>query len=235
MKNTETKNTVKYVVVRVAIAFLVIVALLTYFSGTIESYLLPHVTVTYDGDGTLKHNLYANAVLEQQYAEDTGESVLRFRFSCDPSLKNYVDTGTVVTIKASVVTHEKAFAYREGAAVIVSRQETEEGFDCTAEVREIALKEDETMPENGDTVVIDTVFESEKFAHIVMKSAIRDNSYVFLVTKDKDGKRYIKRTPVTIIDESDFYAAVDIELEQLPYVLTASKVINDGQRVIVDG
>ena len=98
------------------------------------------------------------------------------------------------------------------------------------------LQDEEKMPQYGDTVVIDTVFESQVFGHILMKSAIqsgKNGNYVYLVTRDENEKRHVYKTPVTIIAESDFYAAVDMDGD-LPIVLTSSKEIHDGQRVIVD-
>ena len=59
------KDTIKSIVIKVAIAFIVIVALLTYFSGTIDNYLLPHVTVTTGSEGTLKYDLHTSATLEK--------------------------------------------------------------------------------------------------------------------------------------------------------------------------
>ena len=235
MSNKETKRNIKAVIVRIAVALLVVIALLTYFSSTIDSYLLPHVTVTYGGEGTLKHSLHTPATLESAVSEKTGETVTRFRFECARELNDFVQMGATVNFKASVEAADDEFVYRDGVAVIVGKRETEEGVECTAELRDMELLSNEEMPVAGDMIVVDTVFETPKYGHVVMKSAIQDGSYVYLVAKEKDDKRYVKLTPVTVIAESDFYAAVELDGDQLPFVLTATKAIGDGQRVIVDG
>ena len=68
-----------------------------------------------------------------------------------------------------------------------------------------------------------------------MKSAIQNGGYIYTVVKAADEKRYVNQVPVTIVDESDFYAAVEMGSENLPIVLTATKELTDGQRVIIDG
>ena len=83
--------------------------------------------------------------------------------------------------------------------------------------------------------MINTEFESQPYRHIVMKSAIQSGSYIYVIVKTADEKRYVNQVPVTIIDESDFYAAVEMSSENLPIVLTATKELTDGQRVIIDG
>lgn len=228
------KASVKSIIIKISIAFILIVALLTYFSGTIDNYLLPHVTIAFVSDGALTHSLYADSILELPSADTTSSTMLRFRFTCDPELNDYVRMGSVVNCKASVEAAENEYVYRDGVAVIVGRRETEDGIECTAELKEMNLQEGEEMPAEGDAIIIDTVFESPRYSHIVMKSAIQNGSYVYLVTKDDSGKRYVVQTPVTILAESDFYAAVDMSGDLLPIVLTASKEIHDGQRVIVD-
>lgn len=229
------KSSIKSIIIKVSIVFLVIVALLTYFSGTIDNYLLPHVTATYGGEGTLKYSLYDTSVLEENMSETSDSTALRFRFTCDKALEIYIRTGSIVDVRASVETAENEYFYRSGTAVIVGRRETEDGIECTAELKEMELQAGEQMPEAGDTVIIDTVFESQIYGHIVMKSAIQNDSYVYLISKTADDKRYVYQTPVTILAESDFYAAVDMNDDMLPIVLTSSKEIHDGQRVIFDG
>lgn len=70
MEKTKVKLTIKSVVIKLSIAFLIIVALLTYFSSTIDNYLLPHVTVTYGGEGTLKYQLNTTSTLEYPKGSD---------------------------------------------------------------------------------------------------------------------------------------------------------------------
>ena len=227
------KKNIKSIVIKVSIAFLVIVALLTYFSGTIDNYLLPHVSITFGGEGTLKYSLHTVSVFEQ-LSNYTDPDALRFRFTCDKSLDVFVRMGSVLTCKAAVETSEHEFALRSGDAVIVGLRETEDGLECTAELKEFDLHEGEEMPAFGDEVIIDNEFESQRYGHILMKSAIQDGGYVYVVIKDKDEKRYVAEVPVTILAESDFYAAVDMDADLLPIVLSCSKEIHDGQRVIVD-
>lgn len=366
MEKQQIKHNIKTIIIKISIAFLVIVALLIYFSGTIDNYLLPHVTVTYSGNGTLKYSLqsistieppksnsyysptaiavgkvavksgmtvnkgdrlvqydeceFANtrdslylSLLRQQNQLDSlysaynsakddasarsawssiqetaiecnmaqsaydsfveqfddegwilsdrsmtvtkvdvkagmtvsvGEPLLsyagdstamRFCFTCDQSVENYIYLGSVIDIKASVEAAKDKYVYRSGIAVITEIKETENGFECTAEIKEMKLREGEKMPAYGSEVIISTEFESQPYDHVVMKSAIQNCGYVYLVRKDADGKRFIAECLVTILAESDFYAAVDMTSEPLPIVLTSSKEIHDGQRVIVDG
>lgn len=227
------KADIKSIVIKVAIAFLVVVALLTYFSGTIDNYLLPHVTVTTGNEGSLKYDLHTASVLEK--SEHEGKPALSFRFQCDRSMETFLQIGTTVYVKASVKVGENQYAYCDGSSFITGIRENEEGFECTAVLDKIELQEGDSMPAAGDAVIIENEFESARYKHVVMKSAIQDNSYVYLVTKGDDGKHYISKTPVTIIAESDFYAAVDMSADSLPIVLTSSKEIHEGQRVIVDG
>ena len=229
------KSSIKSIIIKVSIAFLVIIALLTYFSGTIDNYLLPHVTCTFGGEGTLKYELRTTSVFEPSDSLYADGTELRFRFTCDPSLDPFMRTGAPVDFKASVQVGKEEYAYRSGTAVIVGRRETEDGIECTAELRSMDLNEGEEMPVFGDTVIIDNTFESRRYPHIVMKSAIQNGSYVYIVTRDDDDKRYVKQTPVTILAESDFYAAVDMDADSLPIVLTTTKEIHDGQRVTLDG
>lgn len=231
---SNTKTNIKSIIIKISIAFLIIVALLTYFSGTIDNYLLPHVTNTFGGEGTLSYSLHTTATIDSHLSEDG--SSLRFNFICDTAPDSFIRMGSLVDFKASIEAEENEFVYRSGTAAVVGKREVEEGIEYTAEIKEIELKDGENMPDYGDTVVIDTVFESQIYGHILMKSAIqsgKNGDYVYLVTKDKDEKRYVYQTPVTIIAESDFYAAVDMDGD-LPIVLTSSKEIHDGQRVIVD-
>ena len=362
----ETKKTVKNIVVRVTVAFLIIIAALTYFSSTIDNILLPHVTVTYGGEGKLSYHLDAESVFEypksREYtaavsipvgevfikdgdtvkkgdrlikydesefvkmrdslyldvlrlenqldglytsynnAEDdaaaqsalgsiseteielnmarisyddflacfddsgcltaqsdmkitavrakagsdvpAGEALfeyapvssnLCFRFSCDKTLDTFVRIGSLVNISVPVENSEGEFRRRSGNATVVEKKETEDGFDCVAQLNEMELADGEKTPSYGDDVIISTDFESQPYKHIVMKSAIQDSGYVYIVTKDADEKRYVSMITVTVIDESDFYAAVEMSADSVPIVLTASKEISDGQRVIVDG
>ncbi|MBQ9679347.1 MAG: hypothetical protein IJV48_01505 [Ruminococcus sp.] len=228
------KSSIKSIIITVSVVFLAIIALLTYFSGTIDNYLLPHVKITYGGEGTLKYSLYDMSVLEQPSADSTHQDSLRFRFNCDKSLDVFVQMGSVVDCRASVQTAENEYVMRDGSAVIVGKRETENGIECTAELKDMELKGNESMPTYGDEIIIDSVFETQRYGHIVMKSAIQNGSYVYVVIKDDADKRYVAEVPVTILAESDFYAAVDMDSDMLPIVLTCSKEIHDGQRVIVD-
>ncbi|MBQ3265474.1 MAG: hypothetical protein IJH07_06825 [Ruminococcus sp.] len=230
------KSNIKSIIIKVTIAFVVVVVLLTYFSGTIENYLLPHVSITFGGEGTLKHDLKTVSVLEPYASAESYDSeAMCFRFTCSKELEQFVRIGSTVDVMASVEAARDEYVYRSGVGVVVRTKETEEGVECTAELKRMELKDGEQMPAVGETVVIDTVFESAQYGHVVMKSAIQDGSYVYLVTKDKDDKRYISKVPVTVVAESDFYAAVEMDAESLPFVLSSTKAIHDGQRVIVDG
>lgn len=229
------KSSIKSIIIKVSIAFLAIIALLTYFSGTIDNYLLPHVTCTFAGEGTLKYDLRTTSVFEPSDSLTADGSELRFRFTCDPSLNAFMQIGASVNVKASVQVGKDEYAYRSGVAVIVGKRETEEGIECTAELKSMELEEGEEMPVFGDMVIIDNTFESQRYRHILMKSAIQNGSYVYVVTEGDDHKRYVKQTPVTILAESDFYAAVDMDADMLPIVLTSTKEIHDGQRVTSDG
>lgn len=228
------KSSIKSIIITVSIVFLAIIALLTYFSGTIDNYLLPHVKVTYAGEGTLKYSLYDMSVLEQPPADSTDQDFPLFRFTCDKSLDSFVQIGSVVDCRASVQAYENEYVMRDGSGIIVEKRETENGIECTAELKEMELKSGENMPAYGSEIIIDTVFETQRYGHIVMKSAIQNDSYIYVVIKDEAEKRYAAEVPVTILAESDFYAAVDMDSEMLPIVLTGSKEIHDGQRVIVD-
>ncbi len=231
---SNTKSSIKSAVIKISIAFLIIVALLTYFSGTIDNYLLPHVSKTFGGEGTLSYSLHTTATIDPLLSSDG--SSLKFNFICDRAPDSFIQMGSLVNFKASVEAKENQYVYRSGTAVVVGKREVEEGIECTAEIKNMDLQDGENMPDYGETVVIDTVFESQVYGHILMKSAIQSGSkgdYVYLVSKDKDEKRYVHQTPVTIIAESDFYVAVDMDGD-LPIVLTSSKEIHDGQRVIVD-
>lgn len=231
---SNTKSNIKSIVIKISIAFLIVVALLTYFSGTIDNYLLPHVTNTYGGEGRLTYSLHTTSTIDPLLSSD--DSSLRFNFICDRAPDNFIQMGSSVDFKTSVEAEENQYVYRSGTAIIVSKREIEEGIECTAEIKDMNLQDEEKMPQYGDTVVIDTVFESQVFGHILMKSAIqsgKNGNYVYLVTRDENEKRHVYKTPVTIIAESDFYAAVDMDGD-LPIVLTSSKEIHDGQRVIVD-
>lgn len=233
------KSSVKSIVIKISIAFLAIIALLTYFSGTIDNYLLPHVTVTYGGEDSLKYQYRGDAVYEQTSFDPTDITGLQFRFTCNRSAHTLVRIGASMEVKAQVEAEENRFVYRDGKATVIGTREVEDGIECTAQMNTLELLEGESVPATGDAVLIDTTFTSQKYAHIVMKTAIRTDSqnidYVYLVTKSDDGKRSITKTTVTILDESDFYAAVDMSDGDLPIVLTSSKEIHEGQRVIVDG
>lgn len=360
------KYTIKSVVIKISIAFLIIIALLTYFSSTIDNYLLPHVTVTYGGEGTLKYSLNTTSILEHpksydysapvsisigeiyvkngsivkkgdklvKYdeneftdmkdnlylsvfriqnqldslyttyynaedditAKDTrnsinelqielnmaqrtydafvgefdndgcitadrnmkitevlsktsstvaaGESLftyssisteLSFRFTCDKELDTFVRVGSSLDIRLSIETDNGEFRLAKGSATVTQKEETENGFECIARLGEVDLPDNAQKPSYGNTVIISTEFESQPYKHIVMKSAIQNDSYIYEVVKSEDEKRYVNQVPVTIIDESDFYAAVEMSSENLPIVLTATKEISNGQRVIVDG
>lgn len=229
------KATVKSIVIKLAIAFLVIIVLLTYFSGTIDNYLLPHVTVTTASEATLKYNLHASSVLEKATPVSSDDVGLHFRFQCDRSMETFLKVGTIVKLKASVKVGENEFAYRDGSSFIIGIRENEEGFECTAALEKMELKNGESLPGEGDAVIIENEFESARYSHVVMKSAIQNGGYVYLVTRGDDGKHYISKADLTVIAESEFYAAVDMNVDSLPVVLTASKEIHEGQRVIVDG
>ncbi len=229
------KSTIKSIIIRISIAFLIIVALLTYFSGTIDNYLLPHVSVTFGGEGSLKYDLQTVSVFEENSSDYDDSETLCFRFECEKELDHFVQMGSLVSLQASVEVAENEYALREGAAVIVEKREAQDGIECTAELKKMDIAGDEKMPAVGDEVLIDTEFESQPYRHIVMKSAIQNGSFVYLVTKDADEKRYVHEVPVTILEESDFYAAVEMSGDSLPIVLSSTKEIHDGQRVIVDG
>lgn len=360
------KSSIKSIIIKISVAFLIIVALLTYFSSTIDNYLLPHVTVTFGGEGTLKYNLSATSTLEypKSYdypspanitigevyvkngsvvqkgdrlvkydesefadrkdslylsvfrlqnqldslyttyynAEDdvtaqsawnsiselqielnmaqrayddfvgqfddngciladrdmkitkvkvkasstiaAGESLftyssvsteLTFRFTCDKALDTFVRVGSVLDIRLSIETDGGEFRLAKGVATVIQKKEAETGFECTARLGEVDLFGSDQKPSYSDTVVINTEFESQPYKHIVMKSAIQNGGYIYTVVKAADEKRYVNQVPVTIVDESDFYAAVEMGSENLPIVLTATKELTDGQRVIVDG
>lgn len=226
------KASVKSVVIKAAVVFLVVVALLTYFSGTIDNYLLPHVTVTTAGETTLKYPLRAESVLEKP---DAAGGAPRFRFQCDYSLGAFLRPGASIAVKATVAAGENEFAFRDGTASVVELSATETGLACVASLDKVELQRGETMPGEGKAVVIDTEYETARYKHVVMKSAIQDNSYLYLVAKGNDGKHYVTKATLNVIAESDFYAAVEMSAEALPVVLTATKEIHEGQRVIVDG
>ena len=366
MEKSEVNRTVKSVVIKVSIAFLTIVALLTYFSSTIDNYLLPHVTVTYGGEGTLKYQLNTTSTLEYpagsdyhtpaamligkvfikngqtvkagdrlvQYdanefadtrdnlylsvlrlqnqldslytaysnAEDdvtaqsawnsigelqielniaqrayddfvgkfdedgciladrdmmvteisvkAGETISAgdtlfsystskperlFRFNCDSTLDSFVHIGSSLNVRLSIEAEDGQTRLAKATAIVTQKKEIEDGAVCTARLADIDLFGSEIEPSEGDPVMIATEFESQPYKHIVMKSAIQNGSYLYVVVKTEDEKRYVNQVPVTIIDESDFYAAVEMSSENLPVVLTATKELSDGQRVIVDG
>lgn len=360
------KSSLKPTIIKISIAFILIVALMTYFSGQIDNYLLPHVTKTLGSDGTLKYHLHTDTVVErppaskayalpidfpvgdiavregssvskgerllqydaQEYAatkKTLGENVerleseqeklyteyttakdklsaqsamdalqethaaleaaqetydnfvsrfdsegwllagkdmeiasvsagigatvpegtalfyyaadpsaLQIRFTCDPALGELIFTNSKITIRVPLRSDEGEPVYRKGSAVIIEKKSTQNGVECTAEIKDVKLEDGETMPTYGDPVIIETEFESRQYAHIVMKSAIHDESYVYVITKNPDEKRYVYQVPVSIIAENEFYAAVDMTAESLPLVLTSSKALEDGQRVIVD-
>lgn len=225
------KASVKSVVIKAAVVFLVIVALLTYFSGTIDSYLLPHVTVTTAGETTLKYPLRTESVLEKP--ADGGAP--RLRFQCDRALGAFLQPGAAIAVKVSVTAGENELAFRDGTASVVESRETETGLACVAALDQVELQRGEAMPGEGSTVVINTEYETARYKHVVMKSAIQDNSYLYLVARGDDGRHYVTKAALTVIAESDFYAAVEMSAEALPVVLTATKEIHEGQRVIVDG
>ena len=227
------KSGIKSIIIKVSIGFIAVVALLTYFSGTIDSYLLPHVTVTYGGEGRLTYSMNTTSVIEPFYDDDSESTCIRF--FCEPSVEHFVQLGATVEFKVSVEADEGLFVYRKGYAVVKTKREAEEGIECTAQIKEIELKEGEAAPSVGDMAVINTVFESKPYSHIVMKSAIQSDDSVYVVGKGEDNKRTVTKIPVTILDESEFYAAVDMSNDSLPLVLTATKELSDGQRVIVDG
>ena len=360
------KSSIKFIIIKVSVAFLIIVALLTYFSSTIDNYLLPHVTVTYGGEGTLKYHLNATSTLEYpksyeydspasitvgevyvkngsvvkkgdklirydenefadkkdnlylsvfrlqnqlnslyttfynaeddataqsawssigetqielnmaqraydnfigQFDEDgciisdrnmkitevnvkagtvvnEGDSLftytalsteLTFRFTCDNALDTFVRVGTSLDIRLSIETDDGEFRLAKGVATVTQKKEAEDGFECTARLGEVDLFGSDQKPSYGDTVMINTEFESQPYKHIVMKSAIQNGGYIYTVVKTADEKRYVNQVPVSVIDESDFYAAVEMGSENLPIVLAATKELTDGQRVIVDG
>ena len=360
------KSSIKSIVIKVSVAFLIIVALLTYFSSTIDNYLLPHVTVTFGGEGTLKYNSSATSTLEYpksyeyyspasisvgevyvkngsvvkkgdklirydesefadrkdnlylsvfrlqnqldslyttyynaeddttaqsawssigetqielnmaqraydnfigQFDEDgcvisdrdmkitevkvkagvaisegdslftysSGSTELTFRFTCDNALDTFVRVGTSLDIRLSIETDDGEFRMAKGVSTVTQKKEAESGFECTARLGEVDLFGSDQKPSYGDTVIINTEFESQPYKHIVMKSAIQNGGYIYAVVKTADEKRYVNQVPVTIVDESDFYAAVEMGSENLPIVLTATKELTDGQRVIVDG
>ena len=360
------KSSIKSIIIKVSVAFLIIIALLTYFSSTIDNYLLLHVTVTYGGEGTLKYQLNATSTLEypksyeyyspasitvgevyvkngsvirkgdklvkyDEYefadkkdnlylnmfrlqnqlnslyttyynAEDDataqsawssigetqielnmaqraydifigkfdedgcivsdrdmkitevnvkagaavseGDSLftyssvgdeLNFRFSCENALDTFIRVGTSLDIRLSIETDEGEFRLAKGVATVTQKKESENGFECTARLGEVDLLGSDQKPSYGDTVMINTEFESQPYKHVVMKSAIQNGGYIYTVVKTADEKRYVNQVPVTIMDESDFYAAVEMSSENLPIVLTATKELTDGQRVIVDG
>ncbi len=234
MVKSENKQIIKSIVIKVAVAFLAIVALLTYFSGTIDNYLLPHVTIVPGGEGSLKYPLKTSSKLEVT-GENTDEVKATFRFNCSHDLDAFVSVGSMIDFKALAETGESRFAYRDGTAAVTAIKESADGFECTAEVRDLQLQSGDKMPASGVEVIVDTVFETPRYKHIVMKSAIKDDSYVYLVTRGKDNKHYVSKVEVTVIAESDFYAAVEMDADSLPFVMTSSKAIRDGQRVIVDG
>lgn len=233
------KASIKSIIIKVSIAFLAIIALLTYFSGTIDNYLLPHVSVTYGGEGTLKYQYHADAVYEQTSFDPADLNGLQFKFTCNKSAQTLVRIGSSLDVKAQIEAEENRFVYRDGTATVIATREVEDGFECTAQMNTLELVDGESVPSGGDALLIDTTFKSQKYGHIVMKTAIQTDSqngdYVYLVTKEEDGKRYITKAEVTILDESDFFAAVDLSTGDLPIVLTATKEIHEGQRVIVDG
>ena len=360
------KSSIKSIIIKVSVAFLIIVALLTYFSSTIDNYLLPHVTVTYGGEGTLKYSLNTTSTLEYpksyeyyspagitvgevyvkngsvvkkgeklvkydenefadkkdnlylsvfrlqnqlnslyttfynaeddataqsawssigetqielnmaqraydnfigQFDEDgciisdrnmkitevnvkagtvvnEGDSLftytalsteLTFRFTCDNALDTFVRVGTSLDIRLSIETDAGEFRLAKGIATVTQKKEAEDGFECTARLGEVDLLGSDQKPSYGDTVIINTEFESQPYKHIVMKSAIQNGGYIYTVVKAADEKRYVNQVPVTIVDESDFYTAVEMGSENLPIVLTATKELTDGQRVVVDG
>ena len=366
MEKTKVKRTIKSVVIKLSIAFLIIVALLTYFSSTIDNYLLPHVTVTYGGEGTLKYQLNTTSTLEypkgndytsptaihigkvfikngqsvksgdrlvqydatefadtkdnlylnvfrlqnqldslyttyynaeddvtaqstwnsigetqielnmaqraydhfiEQFDDDgcilavrdlivtevsvkagdtvasgdklfsysTSKPELFFRFNCDITLESFVYVGSALDVRLSIEAGEGKTRLAKATAIVTQKKETDNGTECTARLSDVELFGSEINPAEGDTVMINTEFESQPYRHIVMKSAIQNGSYIYVIVKTADEKRYVNQVPVTIIDESDFYAAVEMGSENLPIVLTATKELTDGQRVIVDG
>lgn len=230
------KLSVKSIIIKISIIFLIVVGLLTYFSNTIDNYLLPHVTVTFGGEGTLRYNLRTAAIIEASNSHDS--SALRFRFVCDPSADAFIDIGSTVDLKTLPDPDSEWGEYytffRKDAAIITEKTVTDSGVECMAEILMIAPSEGDIGLSAGEQVIISGEYESKTYPHIVLKSAIQNGSYVYFVTKNEDGKRYVAQTPVTILAESDFYAAVEMSGEKLPIVLTATKEISDGQRVIVD-
>lgn len=226
------KPTVKSAVIKAAVVFLILVALLTYFSGTIDNYLLPHVTVTTAGESTLKYQLRAETSLEKPAA---GTAVPRFRFPCDRVPETFLKPGTAIDVKVAVEGEQSELTFCDGIASVVELRRGDKGTECVAVLDKVDLQRGGSMPAEGSTVVVNSEFESARYKNVVMKSAIQDNSYVYLVTKGDDGKHYVAKAALTVIDESDFYAAVEMSADALPVVLTATKEIREGQRVIVDG
>lgn len=236
MDNRKEKRSVKSIIIKVSFVFLVIIGLLTYFSNTIDNYLLPHVTVTFGGEGTLRYNLRTAATIEASDSPDS--DALRFRFVCDPSADAFIEVGTTVDIKTLPDPDDEWGEYytffRKDAAIITEKTVTDSCIECMAEILMIDPSEGDVGLSAGEQVIISGEYESRPYPHIVLKSAIQNDSYVYFVIKNQDGKRYVAQTPVTILAESDFYAAVEMSDEKLPIVLTATKEIRDGQRVIVD-
>ena len=236
MDNRKEKCSVKSIIIKVSIVFLVIIGLLTYFSNTIDNYLLPHVTVTFGGEGTLRYNLRTAATIEASDSPDS--DALRFRLVCDPSADAFIEVGTTVDIKTLPDPDDEWGEYymffRKDAAIITEKTFTDSGIECTAEVVMIDPAEGDVGLSIGEQVIVSGEYESKPYSHILLKSAIQNDSYVYFVIKNEDGKRFVVQTPVTVIAENDFYAAVEMTSEKLPIVLTATKEISDGQRVIVD-
>jgi phosphohistidine swiveling domain-containing protein len=183
-------------------------------------------------------NVKAGAIVSEGDSLFSYSSVgdeLTFRFTCENALDNFVRIGTSLDIRLSIETDDGEFRLAKGVAIITQKKESEDGFECNAKLGEVDLFGSDQKPSYGDSVMINTEFESQPYKHIVMKSAIQNGGYIYAVVKTADEKRYVNQVPVTIVDESDFYVAVEMSSENLPIVLTATKELTDGQRVIVDG
>ncbi|GHU81990.1 hypothetical protein AGMMS50284_3070 [Clostridia bacterium] len=170
------------------------------------------------------------------------DSLLSFSFDVSKELSEKVEMGSRIDIYIKIADKNGETKRTKFNAFVNSAKENEEssGFIYTASLDKegiLELSEEQFPPSAGDEVQIDTSFFSDSYENILTKACIQKDSqgnFIYIIS-EKDGKFYIETAEVKILEEDDFFCAIDANInDYTQVVLMSTKAISNGQRVIVD-
>ncbi len=204
-----------------------------------------------DEDGYLlaKENIIiTNVLANSSYQVNAGETIYEytkeqtsfiFSFYASGDVNEFISEGDNIDVYIPIKSEDGETKQKQVLATIVTKNEseTELNYTYSARLDNINLDKGQFMPQFGDSVNINMDFSDERFEHVLMKTCIQEDLYghYVYILKENNSEFYVKKEYISIIKQNQYYAAVEINADNVTKViLTSTKHLSEGQKVILD-